>query len=140
MQTVDKLKKLLSSVREIMSAEEFCGVGVVIHEKSAVLPVASLCPSAKLPKCKTLAEEIALCSLANNLCHDGFQLVSSDWVLTKRNQYFAPFIDGVYCSNDEAVGARYMAAKHGSLLKSVLCTGLISDRDGLLVFVDGKVA
>jgi len=134
----ENLKELLSSVREMMSAEEFCGVGVVVHENAAVLPVASLCPSAPLPKSQTLAEDIALCSLSNNDCHDGFQLVSSDWALTRRNQYFAPFIDGVTCLNHEVVGARYMAAKHGSLLKNVLCTGLISERDGLLVFVDGK--
>jgi hypothetical protein len=139
LQIEDKLKDLLSSVRRIMSVDEFCGVGVVVYEDTTTLPVASLCPSAELPKCQTLAEEIALCSLANNVCHDGFQLVSSDWVLLKRNQYFAPFINGASCSNNEAVGARYMAAKHGSLLKSVLCTGLISERDGLLVFVDGEV-
>lgn len=135
----DKLKQLLLSVRQNMSAEDFCGVGVVIHDKSSVLPVTSLCPNAKLPKCQTLAEEVALCSCASNLCHDGFQLISSDWVLTKRNQYFAPYIKNVSCSSQETVGARYMAAKHGSLLKSVLCTGLISDRDGLLVFVDGEI-
>ena len=138
LKTEEKLKKLLTSVREMMSAEEFCGVGVVVHKKAAVLPVASLCPSATLPKSQTLAEDIALCSLSNNDCHDGFQLVSNDWVLTRRNQYFAPFIDGVTCLSHEVVGARYMAAKHGSLLKHVLCTGLISERDDLLVFVDGK--
>lgn len=138
MQIEDKLKELLSGVREMMADREFCGVGVVVHQQFAVLPVVSLCPSAELPKGKTLAEDIALCSLASNDCHDGFQLVSNDWVLTRRNQYFAPFIKGVTSLNHEAVGARYMAAKHGSLLESVLCTGLISDRDGLLVFVNGK--
>lgn len=139
MQIEEKLKVLLSSVREMMSDEEFCGVGIVVHDKYADLPVASLCPCAVLPKSQSLAEDIALCSLFNNDCHDGFQLVSSEWELTKRNQYFAPFIDSVTCSDHQSVGARYMAAKQGSLLKDVLCTGLISERDGILIFVDGKV-
>ena len=138
MKIEDKLTELLSDVREMMSDKEFCGVGVVVHQQSALLPVVSLCPSAELPKGKTLAEDIAVCSFASNDCHDGFQLVSNDWVLTRRNQYFAPFVEGLTSLSHEVVGARYMAAKHGSLLESVLCTGLISERDGLLVFVNGK--
>ncbi len=132
------LKLLLLDIRSLIPDEEFCGVGVIIHISTTGLPIAPLCSTMTLPVKSTLAEQIAVCSFASSACHDGFQLISSDWELTHRNQYFAPFIKDSIPLVDN-VGARYMSAKFGSSLESVLCTGLLNDRDGCLVFVNGEL-
>jgi hypothetical protein len=135
-----QLKDLLQRTRACIPNGDFCGVGVVVCSSLDRMPIASLCIGADLPIHDDLAQQIAECSLHSNPCHDGFQLISSQWELVARNQYFAPFpLDeerGLSRTNDN-VGSRYMAARLGSLIDTVLCTGLLSERDGLVVFVRG---
>jgi len=139
MNPAQQLKALLQRTREAIPAEEFCGVGVVVAADLKRLPIASLCRDASIPGQQDLAEQIAECSFYSKPCHDGFQIVSSQWRLVRRNQYFAPFPSEEQreCIGHSNVGSRYMAARLGSLVEGVLCTGLLSERDGLLVFVGG---
>lgn len=133
-----KLRCLLDEVRKNIPNNEFCGVGVVICSTFEEMPIASLCPGHSLPDRGTIAEKIADCSFSSHPCHDGFHILNEIWELKARNQYFAPFIEGVELNGNHSVGARYVTAQYGSLLKSVACTGVLSERDGLVVFVNGK--
>lgn len=139
MNPAQQLKTLLQRTREAIPTGEFCGVGVVVATDLQQLPIASLCRDASIPVQQDLAEQIAECSTYNRPCHDGFQIVSSQWRLVRRNQYFAPFPSEEQreCISYSNVGSRYMAARFGSLIEGVLCTGLLSKRDGLVVFAGG---
>jgi len=137
---VFKLKRLLEQAAAIIPAEEFCGFGVVVYTSLIRMPILPLCLDASVPDGTSIVEKIAACSYASRRCHDGFHLVSTAWEFTHRNQYFAPFPNQklqkiTYKGN---VGARFMTAKLGSLHESVLCTGVASDSDGLLVFLEGE--
>jgi|TARA_R100000049_G_C1933178_1_gene77025 hypothetical protein len=135
----ERLRNLLLRVRDSIPREEFCGVGVIVSADLERLPIASLCTDAKFPVQQELAEQIAECSLYSRSCHDGFQIVSEQWQLVQRNQYFAPFpaAESRELIGSVNVGSRYMAARLGSLIEGVVCTGLLSDRDGILVFESG---
>lgn len=135
----ERLKNLLLRVRDSIPNEDFCGVGVVVSADLERLPIASLCTDAHLPAQEDLAEQIAECSLFSRSCHDGFQIVSDQWQLVQRNQYFAPF-PAAECRKligSVNVGSRYMAARFGSLIEGVVCTGLLSERNGIVVFEGG---
>lgn len=135
----ERLKNLLLRVRNSIPNEDFCGVGVVVSADLERLPIASLCTDAHFPTQEDLAEQIVECSLYSRSCHDGFQIVSDQWQLVKRNQYFAPF-PAAECRKligSVNVGSRYMAARFGSLIEGVVCTGLLSERDGIVVFEGG---
>lgn len=135
----EQLRDLLLRVRDSIPNEDFCGVGIVVSADLIRLPIASLCTDASLPAQQDLAEQIAECSLYSRPCHDGFQIVSEQWQLVQRNQYFAPF-PAAECREligRVNVGSRYMAARFGSLIEGVVCTGLLSERDGIVVFERG---
>ena len=136
-----QLNKLLTDAKAIIPDNEFCGTGVVLYSDISRLPVFSLCPINVQTKGDTLVEMLVNVSLASNPCHDGFHLISHDWSLTHTNQYFAPPIpESIDINNlgNESRGARYVSALFGSLLPNVYCTGVISDRDGIVIFMEGK--
>lgn len=134
-----QLRNLLLRVRDSIPREEFCGVGIVVSTDLERLPIASLCADGNFPAQQDLAEKIAECSLYSRPCHDGFQIVSEQWQLVRRNQYFAPFpsAERRELIGSVNVGSRYIAARFGSLIEGVLCTGLLSERDGIVVFEGG---
>lgn len=137
---VIQLRDLLPKIHYHIPESEFRGIGVIVYRTLNGLPIASLCPSASLPSADSLAKNIALCSLGSSSCHDGFQLVSDEWKLTLRNQYFAPSPNSrtsISLGIKKNVGSRYMAARLGSSLEQVVCTGLVSNSDGLIIFADG---
>lgn len=138
--STEKLKEILAKTRKIIPKEEFCGVGVVVYSRFIDLPVLSLCPDEIYVKKGALIEQLVSVSLASNQCHDGFHLISLEWELTHANQYFAPPLPNVKQKEilgNESRGARYISARIGSLLSSVDCTGVLSDRDGIVIFKDG---
>jgi len=135
----EQLRNLLLRVRDSIPTEDFCGVGVVVSADLERLPIASLCTEANFPAQQDLAEQIAECSLYSRPCHDGFQILSEQWQLVQRNQYFAPF-PAAECREligSVNVGSRHMAARFGSLIDGVMCTGLLSKREGIVVFQGG---
>ena len=135
-----KLRGILAQAREIIPDKEFCGIGVVLYSELTHLPVLSLCPNETHVKANTLAQQLVNASLASNQCHDGFHLISPEWKLTHVNQYFAPPLPDSSNRNilgNESRGARYISARIGSLLPNIYCTGILSDRDGLVIFSNG---
>lgn len=139
MNPAKQLRNLLLRVRDSIPGEEFCGVGVVVSADLERLPIAPLCSDASFPAQQNLAEQIVECSLYSRPCHDGFQIVSEQWQLVQRNQYFAPFpsVQHRELIGSMNVGSRYVAARFGSLIEGVMCTGLLSERDGIVVFEGG---
>lgn len=135
---VEKLKSILHEVQNIIPKNDFCGVGLVVYSEFRTLPVLSLYPRIKITGID-LIEQIINASRFTSDCHDGFHFISNDWKLTHRNQYFAPPIPADLRLTDKGnFGARYVSALLGSLLPNVICTGIVSERDGVVVFEDGK--
>ncbi len=136
-----QLRHLLANAREIIPENEFCGIGVVLYSDYYALPVFPLCPDQPHKHHDRLVDELVSASLLSNPCHDGFHLISLDFELTHRNQYFAPPLPDskeVLKQPITSRGARYVSAQLGSLLPCVCFTGVVSERDGLIIFENGR--
>ncbi|QBQ56007.1 hypothetical protein [Nitrosococcus wardiae] len=136
----EQLRKILESARAHIPENEFCGIGVVLYLIYDGLPVLPLCSYQEFQKGSSLAEQLAQASLFSNPCHDGFHLISDEFQLTHTNQYLAPPLPSntsVYSRSKETCGARYMSAQIGSLLPMVSYTGILSDKEGVVIFEDG---
>lgn len=135
------LKAALEQARHAITEADFCGFGVIVYSDLSQLPVFPLCHRSSEMELVSLGEQIAKVSRLSEPCHDGFQLVTQDWQLTHRNQYFAPPIDSKIsadCLPSKDIGARYLSALFGSKISGVICIGIVSERDGLVIFKDGK--
>lgn len=104
------------------------------------LPVLPLCSNQFVKNSNSLAEGLAQASFFSNPCHDGFHLISDKLQLTHTNQYFAPPLPSkvtAYLKPKNTTGARYMSAQLGSLLPMVSCVGIVSEKEGIVIFEDG---
>jgi hypothetical protein len=131
----------LAEARRSIPENEFCGIGVVLYSDFSALPVLPLCPNQTLRNGKTIVENIIHASLFSNPCHDGFHLISQEFELTHTNQYFAPSLPSsneIFECQMKSRGARFISAQIGSLIAGVSYTGVISDRDGLVIFEKGR--
>ncbi len=138
----EQLREVLANARKCIPENEYCGIGAVLYSDFNGLPVLPLCPKQKINMEHSLAEQLAYASLYSNPCHDGFHLISDKLLLTHTNQYFAPplpFDKAVYADPIHHHGARYVSAQIGSLMSCVYCTGIISEKDDLVVFINGRV-
>ncbi len=138
----EQLREILASARSHIPEKEFCGMGVVLYSDFVGLPVLPLCSEQSFEESGSLAERLAQASLYSNPCHDGFHLISNELRLTHTNQYFAPPLPSdaaPFITKTKNNGARYMSALLGSRLQSVSCTGIVSEKEGVVIFEDGKV-
>jgi hypothetical protein len=138
--TTEQLREILASARSHIPEKEFCGIGVVLYLDYTGLPVLPLCYGQSIQKGGSLVERLIQASLYSNPCHDGFHLISSKLQLTHTNQYFAPPIPlnvSPYIRTTKNIGARYMTAQLGSLLPCVICTGIVSEKEGVVIFNKG---
>ena len=136
----EQLRKILETARTHIPENEFCGIGAVLYLVYDGLPVLPLCSDHSFQNSISLAEQLAQASLFSNPCHDGFHLISNELQLTHTNQYFAPPLPSkasAYSRAKKTCGARYMSAQIGSLLPMVSCTGIVSDKEGIVIFEDG---
>ncbi|MGZ8214510.1 MAG: hypothetical protein ACXWTP_08425 [Methylosarcina sp.] len=136
-----QLQKILANARESIPAREFCGIGVVLYSDFKSLPVLPLCPNQLIQQEQNIVDKLVSASLLSNPCHDGFHLISLELEVTHTNQYFAPPLPSsmnIYGRQMKNRGARYVSAQIGSLLPGVCCTGIVSDRDGLVIFENGR--
>lgn len=137
----DELREVLAKARKCIPENEFCGFGAVLYSDFDALPVLPLCPKQVINIEKCLVEQLAHASLYSNPCHDGFHLISDKLVLTHTNQYFAPPLPSnkaVYADPIRHHGARYVSAQIGSTMLCVYCTGIVSEKDDLVVFKNGR--
>lgn len=136
----EQLRIILESTKALIPKNEFCGLGVVMYLMYDGLPVLPLCSDQFFQKSNSLAEQLAQASFFSNPCHDGFHLISDELQLTHTNQYFAPPLPSkvtAYSKPKSTCGARYMSAQIGSLLPMVSCVGIVSEKEGIVIFEDG---
>lgn len=124
----------------------FSGAGLLAYRAVSGLPVTPLRPGPPddLPGCGVLGiEKIVRLLLVHtdqtSEYHDGFHLISEDGRLTHLAQYFSPPIvpalrDPVL---DRVHGGRLRAAQYGSCLPEVIASGVLSQRYGPIIFVNG---
>ena len=142
----DSAHKLLSEIfHRIMPYVDasFGGLGLVIYEKYAGLPVTPMKqppPDLPLSSPARIADALRAYAAVGNSLHDGFHLISSDGALTHAAQYFSPpIVSSVGLGVDMRYGGRRCAALFGSCLPGVLATGVLSRNYGPLIFINGKV-
>lgn len=138
-ENVLRMKRVLEDAKNATPKNEFGGIGLILYSNFAQLPVLPLHQNITANNNESLTQQIANASNLTNMCHDGFHLISKEWVLTHKNQYFAPPIPlDAKLAKRENLGARYMSALLGSFLPSVICIGIVSERDGIAIFESGK--
>ena len=140
---------LTSVLREVAShrTSRFAGLGLVVYKPPMDLPVTPLVPadlSRDLP-CVEMVDSVRLLrrlSDAQSPIHDGFHLIdATTMAITHVCHFFAPPIPSKLPPSipNYAVGARFMAALLGSLLPSVVMTGILGEREGAIAIERGVI-
>ncbi|WP_080268983.1 diadenylate cyclase [Pseudomonas avellanae] len=134
----ERLVKFLDDVTA-QSGSEFSGVGVIVSESYASLPVFSMRMAASLNGLLDSARYLAEISRPGNDLHDGFHVLSADLEIVALAQYFSPPIPpGVVPNRSRAFGGRYLAALFGSSLPGVILTGISTPTQGIAIFKNGS--
>ncbi|MDV5393033.1 hypothetical protein [Shewanella xiamenensis] len=117
---------------------DFSGAGVIISDSPANLPIVNLRDTP--PKLSgSVVGILSELSSYKSKYHDGFHILNRKGEITHVAQYFSPpIIKEVRIDNVRPVGGRFVAALFGSAIPDVIMTGVISERHGLSIFVDGK--
>lgn len=120
------------------SSADFSGVGIVVCDSPADLPVVSLRYTA--PDIAGLvAHVLSELSSHKSKYHDGFHILNKKGELTHVAQYFSPPIVQEACiDRSRLVGGRFVAALFGSAISGVIMTGIVSEGHGLSIFKNGK--
>ena len=135
---VNEFIQLLQSVKREASSD-FSGVGLIVCDPTAVLPIFSMKPSTPLPGGCSTVEQILKISTHDCELHDGFHLLSPELRLFSVAQYFSPPVDlALAVGVERGFGGRYFAALFGSIIPGVECTGIVTHTAGVAVFKDGK--
>lgn len=136
---VEKLFYLLCDV-ERNAGTSFAGIGVILFADLRMIPVFPMVANDfQTGNVSCSAEFLAEISCSSNKYHDGFHLLSSDWKLVGLSQYFSPpIIDRFINHATLRRGGRYYAAKFGSVIPGVICTGIISRTYGIVIFRNGQ--
>jgi len=115
----------------------FSGLGVLISDHPERLPLAPLRASISIPD-KNLAAALSTISQHDGGTHDGFHLISSSFQLIRISQLLAPPIPADFHPNPaRPFGARFLAARLGSLLPDVVLAGVASRNSGIAIFEAG---
>ncbi|MBH0312200.1 MULTISPECIES: hypothetical protein [Alcaligenaceae] len=135
---IERLRETLSRVQKL-AGDEFSGIGVIVHDREACLPVFPL--RLHSPSLINADVEKSLASIASNKSefHDGFHLLSLDWKLTAVAQYFSPpILQNAEIQWERKFGGRYLAAQFGSALPGVTISGIVTSSCGLAIFMAGR--
>lgn len=136
--TFERLVKFLDDVT-VQSGSEFSGIGVIVSESDANLPVFPMRIDARLDSGLDPIRGLAEISRPDNDLHDGFHVLSPDLEIVALAQYFSPPIpSGVIPNRSRAFGGRYLAALFGSFLPGVILTGISTPSQGVAIFQNGS--
>jgi len=115
----------------------FTGLGLIVTDNAEKLPIYSLYKYTNTYE-KNLVKQLIELSKLESSYHDGFHILSSSLELTHISQYFYPQppID-LSIELEEGKGVRYLVAKIGSTLPSVLYTAIVSNNYGICIFKNG---
>ncbi len=137
---IDRLAHLLLQIKT-HRPKKFSGLGVVLYENLEHLPVSPLregeyLTDMPIKNFDLIFQYLVEISSADNIWHDGFHLISSDFHLTHFSQYFStPIVDSA--TIDFAYGSRHRTALYGSYLKDVLACGVVSSDFNAVIFHKG---
>ena len=135
------IQRLRSTLREVyrLSGHSFSGIGLIVHEANAKLPVFPMRPRAKLPASASLEESLALISSFDSDLHDGFHLLSTEWKVTAIAQYFSPpIVSNARINWHRNFGGRYVAAQFGSTMSGIKACGIATTSLGIAIFENGN--
>lgn len=133
-QLIDLLKRVVA-----FSGQDFSGLGVIVQENDANLPVFPLRVDPIIPDQADTAEVSAEISHSHNDLHDGFHLLTTDLLLSGVAQYFSPpIVEGVELKRERRFGGRYLAALFGSVLPGVKMIGIATPTLGIAIFENGR--
>lgn len=134
---IENFKKLLFKIDDA-SDDDFSGTGIVVYREIDDIPIFPLHHSNLAGWSCDIESTLIEISKISNPYHDGFHFVSSGFQLTHTSQYFSPpIVKNVILDRSKIVGGRYMAALFGSYLSNVLLAGIITKKNGIVVFENG---
>lgn len=134
---VGRLRNLLTSVKQI-AGSDFSGIGLLICDRPEDLPIVALRDRSLPRSTDDLIAILAGISSMRSEFHDGFHILSTDFMLLEVAQYFSPPAqEGLIIDRSKPIGGRYLAAQFGSAIPGVYMSGIASDTLGVAVFQDG---
>lgn len=139
--TTPVIERMTGTLRRVhdLAGAEFSGIGLIVHNPEAKLPIFPLRPNAKLPAGDDLEKSLAAIASNRSDFHDGFHLLSTDWRLTAIAQYFSPpILVNAEINWLRKFGGRYLAAQFGSAIPGVVICGIATPALGLAIFEAGR--
>lgn len=137
MALINALFNILHRVQQT-SGTAFTGIGLIVSDKPEELPIFPIRGNPTPPIGQDITTFLSSISVESNEYHDGFHVLSPEFLITRLSQYFSPpIVPNITIDRSKPFGGRYLAALFGSTLRSVLLTGVASNRTGLSVFDDG---
>ncbi|ODS22315.1 hypothetical protein AB835_14860 [Candidatus Endobugula sertula] len=120
------------------SSSGFSGIGIVVCEDAAVLPIVDLRDTSPVID-GGLIETLSSLSSDRSKYHDGFHILNKKGELIHVAQYFSPpIVKEAHFDRSRLVGGRFVVALFGSSISGVDMTGIVSDGHGLSIFKGGK--
>jgi len=135
--TQSEFRNLLYEVW-LKSSADFSGIGLVVCNSAAHLPIVNLRDTAP-DMSGALVEVLSRLSNKKSKYHDGFHFLNKTGELICAAQYFSPpIVREAYFDRSRLMGGRFVAALFGSSIYGVLQTGIVSEGHGLSIFENGK--
>lgn len=122
------------------TGRDFTGVGVLVWDGSTPIPVLQM-RKAQPGQSARAAPHERLHELAREggPFHDGFHVLNERLELVTASVYFSPPVrTSTSLPEDFAFGGRYLAAAFGSCVAGIICTGVLSQHYGPIVFEQGR--
>lgn len=141
MSSPEIVTRLAAMLRKAQSCttSAFTGLGVIVWDGVTELPVCALTDEQPTLAKGTLASHLAALGEQECPVHDGFHILTEDFVLVASGMYFSPpIVPGVNWDRTRHYGGRYAAALFGSYLPGVLATGVLSASYGMAIFPHKK--
>ncbi len=111
---------------------------MIVSANPESLPIVALRPTSNPIDDAATATVLARISQHRHEHHDGFHVLTPDLKIKKIAQYFSPpIVPLLNIDRQKRFGGRYLAALFGSMLPSVVATGIVSRDFGLAVFQQG---
>lgn len=134
---IGRLRNLLTSVKQV-AGSEFSGIGLLVCDRPEYLPLVPLRERTLPRSTDDLIAVLADIASLKSEFHDGFHVLSTDFVLLEVAQYFSPPAqEGLSIDRTKPIGGRYLAAQFGSAIPGVYMSGIASETLGVAVFKGG---
>ena len=132
-----KLRDIFSKVIA-ESGPEFSGLGVILYDFDDYIPIYPMRECVEGVPTKNICSFLHNVSNVKSDYHDGFMMLSSEWVVIKACQYFSPpILDGITLERNKGFGGRYLAALFGSKIDGVKLCGVVSEKKEIIFFKNG---